>query len=217
MEPPAGGGLDQVEDVLPVPEAVEGGGDGPDLEGHLAQEQDEGGDPGQLGQDRADVLGPGRGFDAHEQLGAVDERHLVGEARQPVDPVDQRGDLGVRPVLGELLVAPVHVADDRVSRHHPLPVELDHHPEGAVGGGVLGPEVEDHALGLELDVDAGVGQVLLDQRLGAEVEGHSGMTSWTTSSPGIGSTSTRPGQGLTSLASSGKSLRRGWPSNSAGR
>jgi hypothetical protein len=67
----------------------------------------------------------------------------------------------------------------------------------------LGPDVEDHALGLELDVDAGVGQVLLQQRFGAEVESHSGMGSWVTSSPGIGSTSTRPGQGLISRERSG--------------
>src|SRR5581483_10319691 len=29
VEPPAGGRLDEVEDVLPIPEPVEGGGDGP--------------------------------------------------------------------------------------------------------------------------------------------------------------------------------------------
>ena len=37
------------------------------------------------------------------------------------------------------------------------------------------------------------------------------------SSPGMGSTSTIPGQGFTTLARSGNSLRRGWPSNSVGR
>src|SRR5581483_8650317 len=102
---------------------------------------------------------------------------------------------------------------------HPLAVELDHHPERAVGGGVLGPDVEDHALGLELDVDAGVGQMLLHHRFGAEVHGHSAAppSSEAASSPGIGSTSTNPGQGLISRDRSGKSFRRGWPSNSAGR
>ena len=37
----------------------------------------------------------------------------------------------------ELLVAAVHVADDGVGGDDPLAVELDHDPEGAVGGGVL--------------------------------------------------------------------------------
>jgi hypothetical protein len=49
-------------------------------------------------------------LDLHQLLGGQDERHLVGEAAQPVDAVHQRGDLRVGAHLGELLVAPVHVA-----------------------------------------------------------------------------------------------------------
>ena len=82
----------------------------------------------------------------------VDERHLVGEARQPVDPVDQRRDLRVGAELGELLVAAVHVADDRVGRDDALAVEAHHEAQRAVGRGVLRPEVQDHVAGVELDV-----------------------------------------------------------------
>ena len=139
------------------------GRDGPELHAHLAEEQRDVGDAAQLEEDRADVLGPGRGLDLHELLGGEDERHLVGERRQPVDAVDQRRDLGVRADLGELLVAAVHVAAHGVGRHDLLAVEAGDEPQGAVGGRVLRAEVEGHVLGLELDVDPGVG------RLGGDV------------------------------------------------
>ena len=164
----------------------------------------------------------------------VDERHLVGEARQPVDAVDQRGDLRVRAELGELLVAAVHVADDRVGGDHALAVEAHDEAQRAVGRRVLRPEVEDHVAGVELDVHLRVGEVPAARRgsisnsgswpasgVGARSSAHllGGRCSSSSpaSSPGIGSTSTRPGHGFTSRASSGKSLRSGWPSNSDGR
>jgi hypothetical protein len=53
----------------------------------------------------ADPLGPRRRLDLHQLLGGEDERHLVGEAAQPVDAVDEGGDLRVGAHLGELLVA----------------------------------------------------------------------------------------------------------------
>ena len=90
--------------------------------------------------------------------------------------------------------------------------------------GCCGPDVEGHALGLELDVDPRVGRLAGDVgALLALGDGHrsglrpatAGSSVW--GSPGIGSTSTRPGQGFTSRASSGKSLRSGWPSKAPGR
>ena len=190
-----------------------------------------------LEQHRADPLRAGRRLDLHELLGGEDERHLVGEARQPVDAVDQRGDLRVGADLDELLVAAVHVAHDRVGGDDLLAVELDDDAQRAVGGRVLRADVEGHALGLELDVDAGVGRLAGDVlQLLALGDGHGGHASATLSaraasgavarlvaasassgSPGIGSTSTMPGHGFTTRASSGKSLRSGWPSNSVGR
>ena len=90
---------------------------------------------------------------------ATDERHLVGEAGHPVDAVDQRGDLGVGADLGQLLVAAVHVADDRFDRSDPLAVDLGDEPEHAVGRRVLRADVEGHVRGFELDRDRGVGEV----------------------------------------------------------
>ena len=51
-------------------------------------------------------------------------------------------------VLGELLGGAVHVADHRLGARDDLAVELEHHPEHAVRGRVLRPDVEDHLLGL---------------------------------------------------------------------
>ena len=115
------------------------------------------GDAAELEQDRADPLGTRRRLDLHQLLGGEDERHLVGEAAQPVDAVDQRGDLREGADLGELLVAAVHVAGARLGPHHLLAVEADDDAQRAVRGRVLRADVEGHALGLELDVEARVG------------------------------------------------------------
>ena len=93
----------------------------------------------------------------HQLLGGEDERHLVGEAAEPVDAVDERGDLREGAHLGELLVAAVHVAGRRLGPHHLLAVEAHDDAQRAVGGRVLRADVEGHPLGLELDVEAGVG------------------------------------------------------------
>ena len=66
-------------------------------------------------------------------------------------------DLRIGPHLGQLLVAPVHVAHDRIGRHDLLAVELGDDAQRAVGGRMLGADVEGHALGLDLQIDAGVG------------------------------------------------------------
>ena len=120
-----------------------------------------------------------RGLDAHEQLGAVHERDLVGEARQPVDAVDERRDLRVRAELGELFVAAVHVADDGVGRDDALAVEADDEPQRAVRGRMLRAEVEDHVAGVELDVHLRVGQVTPRLPVDGEVDAHD--SSWAAS------------------------------------
>ena len=232
VEAPAGDGLDEVEHVLAVAEAVEGGRDRADLQPHLAEEQQERRDPRELGEDRADPLRARRRLDAHELLGRVDERHLVREARQPVDAVDERRDLRVGAVLGELLVAAVHVADDRVGRDHALAVEPHDEPQRAVRRRVLRAERQDHVAGVELDVHLRVGEVAVDApgRSGPRAARPDRAGRWWSPThlppsrrrrrplrPACASTSTRPGHGFTSRASSGKSLRSGWPSNSAGR
>ncbi len=106
---------------------------------------------------------------SHELLGRVDERHLVRERRQPVDAVDQRRDLRVRAELGELLVAAVHVADDRIGRDDALAVEPHDEAQRAVRGRVLRPDVEHHVAGVELDVHLRVGEVAVQRRVDVEL------------------------------------------------
>ena len=120
------------------------------------------GDPGQLEQDRADHLGARRRLDAHQLLAGEDERHLVGEAAEPVDAVDERRHLRERADLGELFVPAVHVAGNRFGPHDLLAVEAADDAQRAVGGRVLRADVEGHALRLELDVQARVGRLAGD-------------------------------------------------------
>ena len=208
MEPTTGDRFDLVEYKLSIAEGVEDRGDGPQLDAHVTEEQHHVGDAGQLEQGGADPLGPGWGLDLHEPLGGQDERHFVGETAQPVDPVDERGDLRVGADLGELLVTAVHVAHDRLCGNHPFAVEADDYPEGPVGGRVLGPDVEGHAFGLEFHIHPGVAGLPSDVghlsglgRCGHESSpsSPSSASSW----PGMSSTSTMPGQGFTRRASSG--------------
>ena len=89
METAAGGGLDEVEHVLAVAEGHEHRGDGTELHTEVTEEQPDVGDAAELEQDGADPLGTRRRLDVHQLLGGEDERHLVGEAAQPVDAVDR--------------------------------------------------------------------------------------------------------------------------------
>ena len=225
MEATAGRRLDHVEDVFAVAEGEEHRRDRTDLHRHVAEEQHHVRDARQLEEDGADVLRARRGFDIHQLFGREDERHFVGEAAQPVDAVDEGGHLRIGAHLGELFVAAVHVAHDRLGRHDLLTVELDEHAQRAVGRGVLRADVEGHALGLELEVDACVGCLRRDvAQLFAFGHGHAASppsvpasASPSSVSPGICSTSTMPGHGLTMRANSGKSLRSGNPSNAPGK
>ena len=222
VEPTARHCFHEVEDVLAVAEGEENRRDGTELHPHIAQKQGHVGDASHFEEDRAQVLSPLRSLDAHQLLGGQDEGHLVGEVAEPVDAVHQRGDLRIGANLAQLLVAPVHVARRRVGPHDLLAVEPDDDAKRAVGGRVLRPDVEGHPLGLQLDVHPGIGRLPSDVRgpLPVGLDAHASAPSVSLSpsgSPGRPSTSTRPGQGLTSRARSGKSLRNGVPSNSPGR
>ena len=151
----------------------------------------------------------------HQHLGAVDERHLVGERAEPVDAVDERGDLRVRAELAELLVAAVHVADHRVRGDDALAVEADHQAQRAVGRGVLrargsgscrrcrAPRPRPRRPGgaarparSRSPASCVVRRWLLASRSCLHLRVGSSLPA--SSSPGIGSTSTRPGHGFTS-------------------
>ena len=96
-----------------------------------------------------------------------------------------------------------------------LAVEAHHQAQRAVRGRVLRTEVEDHVAGVELHPDLRVGEVpervRVDVELGQRRVGGAhavasaclGSAASSSPSPGIGSTSTRPGHGFTTRESSG--------------
>ena len=237
METSARRRLDQVEDVLAVTKCEEHRRDRTELYTHVADPERDVGDSRQFEQDGADPLRTRRRLHVHELLRGEDEGHLVGKAAEPVDAVDQRGDLRVGTNLGELLVATMHVTHDRFAADDLLRVEPGHETQRAVRGRVLRTHVERHALVVdEVDVDPHVGGLgrdvggLTDLFTGGRERGadrsrfrrrhsrrHQASTSSGSASPEIGSTLMSPGQGFTSRASSGKSLRSGKPSNAPGR
>jgi hypothetical protein len=63
-----------------------------------------------------DPLGPVRDLHLEHLLDGQRDAQLVVEGRQPVVAVGERHDLAVVAVLGELLEAAVHVADDGAGR-----------------------------------------------------------------------------------------------------
>src|SRR5688572_1925850 len=219
--------FEKVEDPLPLAQREEQRGLGAEFERVGSHEDEVRCHPGHLGEDQTDPQGPRWHLELHELFGRGDERDLVGVTRHPVDPVDDRRDLRVVPHLGELLVTPVHVADDRAHVEGPLAVDAGDETEHPVGRGVLRPDVEGHLGCLQLHRDGDLGEVT-DHVL---VECHASSSSFSAcsapsaassaspspSSSGMPSTSTLPGQGFTSRLRSGNVLRRGLPRKPSGR
>ena len=115
------------------------------------------GDPGQLGHDDADVLGPlgGLGVVAHQLLDGQGIAEVVAHARQVVEPVGEREVHQERVPLADLLVVAVHVAHDRLEADDRLAVDPQVHPEDAVRAGVLRAHADDELVGVQLaDLDA---------------------------------------------------------------
>ena len=215
--------------MLPIAKGKEHRGNRPQLYAHVAKKQRNIGDTGHFEKAGTDPLRSGRRLNPHELLGGQDKGHFVGETRQPIDAVDQRGDLRVGADFGQLLVAPMHVSHVRHAFNDLLTVELGNEAQSAVGGGVLGTDVDGHAVvGRQFHIDPHV------RRLGGDVcrllqllgtlrgEGgfdrrrpwlnrcrHDASAPSSSASPAMGSTLVRPGHGFTSRAKSGKSLRIG--------
>ena len=109
--------------------------------------------------------GARRQLHVEQRLGGQREDQLVVERRQVVHPGHVGRALDVGQLLALLLHAGVQVADDRLGAQDGLAVQLEHEAQHAVGGGVLGPHVDDHRLVVTaLDVDvARVGVAALGQ------------------------------------------------------
>ena len=144
MHAPAGDGLDDAEQPLPVGEHVEHRRHLADILGEGAKKQQVAGDAEEFRHHDADHLGPIRHLDAGHLL----DRHHVGQVvhhpAEVVHPVSV-GDVGVPGLpLAHLLGAPVVVADVRHRIDHDLAVKLQGNAEHAVNAGVVGAQVQEH-------------------------------------------------------------------------
>ena len=159
VHPDAGAEHEEVEDLLALAEAVDQRGEpGADVRAEGADGNQVAGDPAQLGDDDADVLGALRHFEAGQALDRQGVRPVGGHRREVVHPVGQDGALDVGAGLAELLGGAVEVAHDRLDADDGLAVELHDEAEHPVGAGVLRPHVEGQlvwGIGLQdLDRDA---------------------------------------------------------------
>ena len=214
-----GGHLEQVEDQLPLAQAVEEDRDRAEVERARSEPDQVRGDAVQLEVDDAQILAPGRYLHLGQRLdgGAVGHRvEVVGEV---VHPLDHGDDLPVGLVLGGLLDAGVHVADDRFEVSHDLALERHEQAQDPVCGRVVGTEVERQQLVVGL-LGADLGDLLLDRRerdalLAAAVLGEGCRAALARSRLAhVPSPLAMPSLNvnLTGSPPTGKSRRSGWPS-----
>ena len=99
-------------------------------------------DAGQLGEQHPQILRAHRHFDVEQLLDGEHVGVLHRQRRAIVQPVEigQRLEIGL--VLDQLLGAAVEQADMRIDPLDDLAVELHHHAQHAVRGGVLRAEVD---------------------------------------------------------------------------
>ncbi len=153
----AGAQVVQVEELLPLAEAVEEDAHRPEVE-RMGPEPDQvRGDPRDLEEDDPEGLCAIRHLGSEDLLDRADVRHVVSERRHVVHPVGHRERLGVRLRLHDLFHARVEVAHHGLQAHDGLAVQFDDQPQHSVRGGVLRPHVDGD--GLEFGRDLGRGGV----------------------------------------------------------
>ena len=111
-----------------------------------ADAEEVGRDAGHLAGEHADRFAAGGQLEAGEFLDGDRVGDVVGERGEVVQAVRVRDELVIRHVLGDLLVAAVQVADDRVALHDLIAVELEAQAEHAVRGRVGRTHVQGHVL-----------------------------------------------------------------------
>ena len=147
-------------------------------------------DAAHLARDHAEHRAPRRDLDPHQFLGGQRKADIIRHRRQIIGAIGERDDLIVVAVLAQLLESGVQVADVRDAAEDGLAVQLDHEPQHAVCGGMLGPHVHEHVLipevgfpgrqrnarGVPLGVHSRRGECQLDGPFAHEDDGGSGIT-----------------------------------------
>jgi hypothetical protein len=149
-EPGSGPRLLQVIEAFPLIEAPEKGREGPQVDAGGTKPDQMGDDPADFAGDHPEHLAALGDLDAHQLLDRERQADIVGHGAQVVGAVGEGHNLIVVPVLAQLLESRMQIADMRDDPYHGLAVQLDHQPEHAVGGGVLGPDVDEHVLRAEI-------------------------------------------------------------------
>lgn len=149
--------LKEALDLLPLAERIQDGRKRSKLQHKEPERRDMARKAHKLAHEHAQVLRPRRYLHVEQVLDRQAVAVLVEHARQVVEPVGERDDLRVHPVLGDLLLRAVQVAHNRVAPHHRLAVELQDKPQETVHRRVLRPHVHVHRLKAELVPDIRVG------------------------------------------------------------
>ena len=194
--------LEEVQELLALAEAVPPDRDRAEVQRTRPEPHEVAHDPVELHVDDAQVLGARRHVDLKQRLDGAAERVGVEVVGEVVHPLDDGDDLPVAHLLGGLLDAGVHVADDRLDVAQDLAVERDEQPQHTVRRRMVGTDVQCQQLAA-----VGVDRRLLGERdrllhLAIARAGHANhrgveVSLWVkrTGSPPIG-----------------KSRRCGWPS-----
>jgi len=149
-DPGAGVGLVKRIDPLSFLEGIEERSERPHIHGEGAEPEEMAEDPVQLHHDDPGELAALRHLNPHHGFHAHDMGAVVDEGRQIIHPVRQRDDLVPRPVLGKLFERGMEVSDVGRAFDHRLPVQLADEPEYPMSGGVLGSDVDQHVVGLQV-------------------------------------------------------------------
>ncbi len=146
VHPQPGGLLEEGEDQLAFPEAVDHHREGTDVHAVGGGGDQVAGDPVELGHQHADGVGPGRELDSQQLLHSQRVAELVVQRSQVVHAGDVGAALQVGERLGGLLHAGVEVADDGLDPPDDLAFELEVEPQYPVCRRMLGTHVDDHPL-----------------------------------------------------------------------
>ena len=164
--------LVDVEQQLPLAEAVHHHRDGADFHPVGAEPHQMARDALQFRDQDADVLHALGHLDAEQLLHRQHVGQGVGLRPEVVHALDERHDLLPLLLLGRLLDARVQVADRGLGAHDLLAIELDDEAQHAMGGGVLRPHVHRHRFGADF---SHIGRRAPGYRLGsdtAQVDAH---------------------------------------------
>ena len=145
--PRAGDLLEEIEQHLPLAEAVEEGAERAEVDRLRAEPDEMAGEATQLAEQDADHPRPLGNLHLHQPLDGERVGEIHVQRREVVDAIGQRDGLPVGLALHRLLDAGVQVADLRLARKDRLAVQFEDEPQDAVRARMLRPHVDLHPAG----------------------------------------------------------------------